>query len=660
MNYYFDNKEYIELKEKNYFILYFNYFLKTSIFLLFWSVKYITKENKIIVNIDNNIDEKVYEKNINFSEYSTDIKIIALYYPDYQCIQENYNKTNILLNEWININQTKPLFEGHHQPRKPGDIHNYLEYYNLREPETILKQIKLAKSHGIYGFGIYYYWFSGKKLFEKTIDIFLENNSFHFFLIWKNENFKRILGEYNNILLIKQNYEKNNFNKFIKDIKKYLISENYIKIDGKPILGINDLTKIKNLKESLLILREKARILKIGEIFILALFKNVKDDIAQLLDGFYEFPQLLFYKYQNLKKDIYYYYYSTLWFNLQNKNNNVIIFKGNVIEWDNTPEKKKSIIYNEYSPLKFYNSNKILIDWINNNLNSTNKFFFINSWNNWLEGSYLEPDENYGYASINAMSKALFNLTYDNKNNNLLGLIKESIILVLIHLLQVNKINEIINKINNIPVKFDLIIFIDSLYIKKMVEEQIAKFSKANLYEIIILQKKVTLLIKLKKRIKYYKYFIHLYYKESKNSSEYDNILMKYLYQNLLGSNEIVSKILTDFENNEYLGFIFPENFYFDKKLPILFSKNIELFINSIIKRISPGYIAGNNFKYPLGNMFWARVNAVYQIFEHRFIKTFSEETQKVNNETINVSEIIWLYLVKINGYYYKTVFNGF
>ena len=92
----------------------------------------------------------------------------------------------------------------------------------------------------------------------------------------------------------------------------------------------------------------------------------------------------------------------------------------------------------------------------------------------------------------------------------------------------------------------------------------------------------------------------------------------------------------------------------------MLFSKNIESFINSIIKRIYPGYIAGNNFKYPLGNMFWARVNAVYQIFEHRFIKFFSEEIQKVNNETVKVSEIIWLYLVKINGYYYKTIFNGF
>ena len=445
-----------------------------------------------------------------------------------------------------------------------------------------------------------------------------------------------------------------------------MISKNYIKIDGKPLLGINDITKISNLKESLLILREKARILKIGDIFILASFKKIKDDIIQLLDGFYELPPTLYYKYQSLKKNIYYYYYSTLLLNFEfkNKNNNTIIFKGNVIEWDNSPEKKESIIYNEYSPMKFYNSNKIIMNWINNNLNSTNKFFFINSWNNWLEGSYLEPDENYGYASINALSKALFNLTYDNKHYNLFRLSKESIILVLLHILQGDKINDIINKINNIPVKFDLLISTDFLYIKKLLEEQIGKFSKANLYEIIILKNKkkskLPLLIKLRKRIKYYKYFIHLYYKESKNSSEYDNIMMKYLYHNLLGSNEIVSQILTDFENNEHLGFIYPENFYFDTNLPMSLSRNIESFINSIIKRISPGYTVGNNFKYPLGNMFWARVDAVYQIFENKFIKIFSEETIKVNNETVKVSEIIWLYLVKINGYYYKTIFNGF
>ena len=37
-NYYFDNKEFIELNENNNYILYFNYFLKISIFLFFLSI----------------------------------------------------------------------------------------------------------------------------------------------------------------------------------------------------------------------------------------------------------------------------------------------------------------------------------------------------------------------------------------------------------------------------------------------------------------------------------------------------------------------------------------------------------------------------------------------------------------------------------------------
>jgi hypothetical protein len=41
------------------------------------------------------------------------------------------------------------------------------------------------------------------------------------------------------------------------------------------------------------------------------------------------------------------------------------------------------------------------------NYNKTNWFIFVNAWNEWGEGSYLEPDDKYGYSSINSLSKAL-------------------------------------------------------------------------------------------------------------------------------------------------------------------------------------------------------------------------------------------------------------
>ena len=135
-----------------------------------------------IIYIENNNKISEYEQNYDFSEMETDIKTIALYLPQFHEIKENNEFWGKGFTEWTNVKKCKPSFNGHHQPRIPGDKFGYLGYYDLTDINSIKIQIKLAKSHGIYGFGIYYYWFSGKQLLEKPINLFIKyaDIDFHF------------------------------------------------------------------------------------------------------------------------------------------------------------------------------------------------------------------------------------------------------------------------------------------------------------------------------------------------------------------------------------------------------------------------------------------------------------------------------------------------
>ena len=288
----------------------------------------------------------------------------------------------------------------------------------------------------------------------------------------------------------------------------------------------------------------------------------------------------------------------------------------------------------------------------------------INGWNNWGESSYLEPDDKYGYASLNAFSKALFNMNYDNGKYNLINLINICKTAVQIHIFYEDLILDIINKTNNIPIKFDLYISTTSFELRNIILKFIVQYSKANKYEIIILENKgrdvLPLLIQLKTKIKKYKYLCHIHSKKSLKNPNLGFSWRNYLYNNLLGNKRIVSEILSDFENNDKLGFIFPETFYGIIKEKSKLRKKTLQYMKFILKNLFPNSSPGNLIDFPAGNMFWARTKAIFQIFEFNFNIKFEREKDQTNDTIMHGIERIWLYLVKLNDYYYKTIFKSF
>lgn len=336
-----------------------------------------------------------------------------------------------------------------------------------------------------------------------------------------------------------------------------------------------------------------------------------------------------------------------------------------MLEYDNSPSNSKNRkIFGEYSPEKFYFLNKLIINWTKNRYDINNRFIFINSWNNWNKGTYLEPDRSYGYSSINSLSKALFNLPYKNPLYNLSNLKTSTKIAIQAHVFYEDLIQEIINKTNNMPVRFDLYITTNTLEKRIIIEQLIKSESKSNKYEIMIVENKgrdvLPYLTQLKNVIKNYKYVCHLHTKKTKFDSILGEKWRNYLYNNLFGDEDLISEILTDFENNEKIGVVFPEAYYLEKENIVKYNKDNIKYMNYLLGKIfkDKNYRIGEKIIFPSGNMFWARVKAVHQVFEQNIKNKCPREKNQLNATMMHGIERLCLFVAKLNGNNYKTVFK--
>ena len=118
------------------------------------SIIYFAIDKKIYIDIDNYISE--FENNIDYSNYSTDIKLICLYSDNFEKIKKNYNEENTF-NIPISIDN-----ENSSSKNSENKTFDNFESLKIQEFEEFLNYINLAKTHGIYGFAYYYTFFQTK------------------------------------------------------------------------------------------------------------------------------------------------------------------------------------------------------------------------------------------------------------------------------------------------------------------------------------------------------------------------------------------------------------------------------------------------------------------------------------------------------------------
>ncbi len=365
------------------------------------------------------------------------MKIISFYLPQFHTIPENDLWWGKGFTEWVNVKNATPLFKDHKQPKVP--LNN--NYYNLLNNETKQWQISLAKKAGVDAFCFYHYWFNGKLMLEKPLQQFLLNSGLdiEFCLSWANPPWTKIWANKGGTILIDQKYGgkaewKNHFLYLLPFFK----DDRYIKEGNKPLFIIYEPSQIPKLNEMIAFFNDEAINHGFdGMKFAYQYYLEPKKDknIRKLFDYDIEFQPIysiennrsrLKAKFIKKSKKISLFLnrlfkisvedaflkkiriddYDVLWEKiLAEKPKDCKSIPGAFVNWDNSPRRGSSgrVVINS-SPEKFEKYMYKLIIKAKNEYKSN--YLFITAWNEWAEGSYLEPDVDNNHEYINALKNA--------------------------------------------------------------------------------------------------------------------------------------------------------------------------------------------------------------------------------------------------------------
>ena len=365
------------------------------------------------------------------------IKTIAFYLPQYHAIPENDAAWGEGFTEWTNVKRARPLFDGHNQPRIPLDGN----YYNLLDETVLVNQSGLAQKYGVYGFCYYHYWFkNGRKLLEKPVERMLSNPevTIPYCLCWANESWTKRWNGRDGEIIVEQDYgDKKDWEEHFQYLLNYFRDSRYITINGKPLVLIYKPDEIpcvsemmdywqvlanQNGIESLCFVSQSSSSyynagfdssmfdyqIKFEPFFSYnnGLRNLVKSTCRKLhlTKGYGTVQNLMRAKKSKSPKQVVI-DYDKVWNSILKKNSDGNLLEGAFVDWDNTPRTHSGYRTDGSTPQKFESYFAKLCEKIRREKNMP--VIFINAWNEWAEGAYLEPDVRWGYKYLEALRNAL-------------------------------------------------------------------------------------------------------------------------------------------------------------------------------------------------------------------------------------------------------------
>ncbi len=348
-------------------------------------------------------------------------RIIAFYLPQYFPIPENDEWHGKGFTEWTNVTKAKPMFRGHYQPILPSE----LGFYDLRVPETRDVQAELAQEYGVEAFCYWHYWFGeGKRILERPFKEVLESGKpdFPFCLAWANASWTGIWYGMEKTQLLEQKYlgEHDDTEHFYSLLDAFK-DPRYLRVHNKPLFFMYAPTDHPYMTEFMKLWQKLALKEGLDGIYFVGATYAEYDlpgfDGSARIDPFEIPKQSKFNRLLSLMKQHLFGYprriiqYDDVIKALEKKTLRENEYPVITPNWDNTARSgtRGSVIVNA-NPEKFGLMIRNALKKIEHR-KPDEKIIFVEAWNEWAEGNYLEPDIKFGRGFLEAIKKNIFGVS---------------------------------------------------------------------------------------------------------------------------------------------------------------------------------------------------------------------------------------------------------
>ncbi len=366
--------------------------------------------------------------------------VAVYYFPNYHMTDERQQaRYGSAWSEWELVRNAKPRFEGHDQPKVPQ-----WGWTDESDPDVMAMKISVAADHGISTFIFDWYWYSGRGFLNNALERgFLKApnvSRLKFSLMWANhdwyELFPRTPERGEAQLIYPGAVDAATFDEMTDFIVgNYFTHDSYQKIDGCPYFSVYELHRLvqglggnEATREALNRFREKTVRAGFPGLHLNAIVWGVQilpgetalkkpgDLIAYLgLDSttsyvwthhvaLDDFPRTSYSKVQRQ-------YFQRADAFVQELP--VPYFPNVTMGWDSSPRCSLLTpfvnmgypfmpVMDGNTPAAFESALREAKDWVDKHPNQY-RLITVNSWNEWTEGSYLEPDRKHGDAYLKAM-----------------------------------------------------------------------------------------------------------------------------------------------------------------------------------------------------------------------------------------------------------------